>query len=116
MYVIRKEFAFSAGHRLDHLPKEHPCSKMHGHNYIVTVELKCEVLKDGFVKDYRELDVVKKFLDKNWDHEYLNDKLPFAPTAELLAGYLFHIFNKQIPELYAIEVSETPKTNARYER
>ena len=117
MFIIRKEFAFSASHCLDHLPKEHPCSRVHGHNYVVTVELRSETLnKDHFVKDYRELDLVKKFLDEWFDHRHLNDTIPIRPTAELMASYLYECFKDDIPELYAIEVSETPKTNARYER
>ena len=117
MYIIRKEFAFSASHCLDHLPTEHPCSRVHGHNYVVTVELRSQTLnKSYFVKDYRELDIVKKFVDETLDHRHLNDCLFFPPTAEFLSKYLFECFIDDIPELYAIEVSETPKTNARYER
>jgi 6-pyruvoyltetrahydropterin/6-carboxytetrahydropterin synthase len=117
MFIIRKEFSFSASHCLDHLPTEHPCSRVHGHNYVVTVELRSQTLnKSYFVKDYRELDIVKNYLDLHFDHKHLNDYLIFTPTAELLASYLFESFIDDIPELYAIEVSETPKTNARYER
>lgn len=117
MFIIRKEFAFSASHCLNHLPEGHPCSRVHGHNYIVTVELRSAILRNGFVRDYRELDCVKKFLDENWDHRHLNDVImPIVPTAENMAHFLFEEFVDRIPELYAIEVSETPKTNARYER
>lgn len=117
MYIIRKEFAFSASHCLDHLPKEHPCSRVHGHNYVVTVELRSEVLNaDGFVKDYRALDPVKKYLDNVLDHRHLNDVLPIKPTAENMAEFLFDMFRPVIIDLYAVEVSETPKTNARYEQ
>ena len=35
MFEIRKQFTFSAAHQLDHLPKDHPCSRIHGHNNIV---------------------------------------------------------------------------------
>jgi 6-pyruvoyltetrahydropterin/6-carboxytetrahydropterin synthase len=117
MHIIRKEFAFSASHCLDHLPKEHPCFRVHGHNYVVVVELRSSTLnEDGFVEDYRELDLVKNYLDLTLDHQHLNNVLPIKPTAECIAKFLFLLFIKKIPELYAIEVSETPKTNARYER
>ena len=117
MYSIRKEFAFSASHCLDHLPKEHPCSRIHGHNYVVTVELRSKTLNaDGFVRDYRALDPVKHYLDNVLDHRHLNDVLPIRPTAEGMAEFLFDMFLQTIPELYAIEISETPKTNARYEQ
>lgn len=117
MHIIRKEFAFSASHCLDHLPKEHPCFRVHGHNYVVVVELRSSTLnEDGFVEDYRKLDLVKNYLDLTLDHQHLNNVLPIKPTAESIAKFLFLLFIKKIPELYAIEVSETPKTNARYER
>jgi len=116
MYKISKQFSFSASHILEGLPQEHPCSRLHGHNYVITVHLKAEKLNSvGFVRDYRDLDNVKKYIDDTLDHRHLNDILPFNPTAENIARYLYDIFLKDIPELYAVEVSETPKTTAIYE-
>jgi 6-pyruvoyltetrahydropterin/6-carboxytetrahydropterin synthase len=116
MYIIRKEFTFSAGHHLIGLPKEHPCSRMHGHNYVIVVELRSTKLNEiGFVKDYRELDHIKKFIDDAFDHKYLNDFLEFNPTAENIAKFCYETWIKSTSYLYAVEVSETPKTNARYE-
>lgn len=116
MYKISKQFAFSASHILEGLPQEHPCSRLHGHNYVITVHLCAESLNSvGFVKDYRELDNVKKYIDNTLDHRHLNDIVSFNPTAENIAKYLYDIFKKEIPELYAVEVSETPKTTAIYE-
>lgn len=116
MYKISKQFSFSASHILEGLPQEHPCSRLHGHNYVVNVHLKSEQLNEvGFIKDYRELDSVKRYIDEKLDHRHLNDVLPFNPTAENMAKYLYDVFKKDIPELYAVEVSETPKTSAIYE-
>ncbi|MDR2954244.1 MAG: 6-carboxytetrahydropterin synthase QueD [Prevotella sp.] len=116
MYKISKQFSFSASHILHGLPESHPCSRLHGHNYIVTVHLRARELDEtGFVKDYRALDNVKAYIDDKLDHRHLNDILPFNPTAEMMAKYLYDVFKKDIPELYAIEVSETPKTTAIYE-
>lgn len=116
MYKISKQFSFSASHILEGLPQEHPCSRLHGHNYIITIHLKAEQLNGvGFVKDYRELDNVKKYIDDTLDHRHLNDLFPFNPTAENIAKYLYDVFKKDIPEIYAVEVSETPKTTAIYE-
>lgn len=116
MYKISKEFAFSASHILEGLHEYHPCSRLHGHNYLVRVHLKAKELnKVGFIKDYRELDFIKKYIDDTLDHRHLNDIVPFNPTAENLAKYLYDIFSKEAPEIYAVEVSETPKTTAIYE-
>lgn len=116
MYKISKQFAFSASHILEGLPQEHPCSRLHGHNYVIIVHLKSEQLNEvGFVKDYRELDAVKQYIDEKLDHRHLNDIFPFNPTAENMAKFLYDTFKKDISELYAVEVSETPKTTAIYE-
>ena len=117
MYTISKEFHFSASHQLVGLPAEHPCSRLHGHNYVVTVELKSETLnKVGFVKDYRELQEIKDFIDQKLDHRHLNDVFPFPTSAEHLARSLYDLFKINYPLLFAVSVSETPKTWARYER
>ena len=117
MYTIRKEFAFSAAHHLRDLPADHPCAEPHGHNYVVTVELKSDKLNEvGFVKDYRELQLIKNWLDLNFDHKDLNKMIGINPTAENIAKLLYDTFYITYPMLVAIEVSETPKTSARYER
>lgn len=117
MYTIKKEFHFSSSHQLDGLPETHPCSRVHGHNYVVIAELRSPQLNHiGFVRDYRALTPIKVFLDNEWDHRHLNDVMPgINPTAENMAKVLFNTFKEIIPELYAIEVMETPKTKARYE-
>jgi len=116
MYKISKQFAFSASHILDGLPSEHPCARLHGHNYVVTVYLKSETLNEvGFVKDYRELSLVKDYIDANLDHRHLNDVFNFNPTAERIAKHFFDLFKDELPGLYAIEVSESSKTTAVYE-
>lgn len=116
MYKITKEFHFSASHELNGLPIEHPCSRVHGHNYIIRVELKSKILDEvGFVVDYRALDNIKAFIDGTLDHQHLNDVLPYNPTAENMAKDFYEYFHNLHPEVSAVEVSETPKTSARYE-
>lgn len=116
MYKISKEFAFSASHILSLLEEGHPCARMHGHNYIITIHLKSQTLDQyGFVKDYNDLKVVKQFIDEKLDHRHLNDIIPGHPTSENIAKFIFDKFKPEIPELYAIEVSETPKTSCLYE-
>lgn len=116
MFTIRKEFHFSAAHQLDGLPDDHPCSRLHGHNYVVTFELKSPALnKNNFVKDYRELDAVKKFIDEILDHQNLNEVLTIPTTAERIAAFLYNAFKDDYPQLAAVEVKETEKTTARYD-
>ena len=116
MYTISKQFDFSASHNLYNLPEHHPCTKIHGHNYILTVYLSSEVLNNsGFVVDYHSLKPIKKWIDKNLDHENLNDVFDFSPTVELMCKFIYDKFKVDFPSLRAIEMSETPKTNCRYE-
>ena len=116
MYSISKRFDFSAAHHLNGLPPEHPCSRIHGHNYSVTLHLKSEILtKEGFVLDYRKLDVFKSWLDENFDHQDLNEKMQgIDPTAENLAKYCYDVWAEDLG-LFAVTVKETDKTEARYE-
>jgi 6-pyruvoyltetrahydropterin/6-carboxytetrahydropterin synthase len=117
MYTISKEFHFSASHQLLKLPSDHPCARMHGHNYVVRVELKSEQLNQyGFVRDYNDLKALKDFIDEKLDHQHLNDVLgDDNTTAENLAKYLYDWAKSQWPELSAMHVSETPKTWASYQ-
>ena len=118
MHSISKEFQFSASHQLEHLPPEHQCSRLHGHNYVVVLELSCgdgELTTPGFIKDYGELGPFKDWLDKHFDHRHLNDVLiDINPSAENMAKWIFDEWKPQVTELSAVKVSETPKTWATY--
>lgn len=121
MYTISKEFHFSASHTLEHLPEDHPCSRLHGHNYAVIVEFDSPHLdKVGFVIDYRAMQPIKIYIDCYLDHRHLNDVFDFNPTAELIAEHLFYVFRDLFStpmryRLAAVTVKETPKTMARFE-
>lgn len=114
--IISKEFHFSAAHQLHGLHEGHQCGRLHGHNYILRVFLKGEVNKIGFVQDYGELNKIKKYVDDILDHRNLNDIFPLHnTTVENMTKILFDYFKIDYPLLFAIEMSETPKTLCRYE-
>lgn len=115
MFTISKEFHFSASHQLMGLRTDHPCGRMHGHNYIIRVFLKGEPNKDGFIQDYGELKPIAQWIDETLDHKHLNDVFDFQTSVENISKYIYDLFKVQFPLLYAIEISETPKTNCRYE-
>ncbi len=116
MYRITKEFHFSASHQLSHLPSDHQCSRLHGHNYIVVVELAAaELDADGFVRDYSDLSVLKRHIDDTLDHRHLNDVFGHEKvTSEFLARHFFEWCRERFPETSSARVSETPKTWAEY--
>lgn len=122
--TISKEIHFSASHFLVGLADDHPCSRVHGHNYIARIELSGQVDEIGFVVDYRRLDRIKAIIDEQWDHRHLNDVVSVNPTAENLANALSGIVLVELatmPDVWsrlsriAVAVSETPKTWATVE-
>ncbi len=116
MYRIWKEFHFSASHQLTGVPEGHPCARLHGHNYVVEVELQSETLDSaGFVRDYLELGAFKAYVDDMLDHRHLNEVLgDHMVTAEQLARHFYDWCHARWPEVCAVRVKETPKTTAEY--
>lgn len=116
MFRISKEFHFSASHQLTQMPADHPCARLHGHNYVVVLELQGETLNPyGFVRDYLELKAFKDYIDDTLDHRHLNEVLgDECVTAERLARHLYDWARARWPEVSAVSVSETPKTWAEY--
>lgn len=87
-HIIAKDFSFCAS-ELRQLPSNHPCSRNHGHNFVVTVALTADGLDpSGFVTDFGELAVFGDYLKSTFDHALLNDVVDFPPTSELLACHL----------------------------
>jgi 6-pyruvoyltetrahydropterin/6-carboxytetrahydropterin synthase len=116
-YRISKEFHFSASHRLTGLPQDHPCSRLHGHNYAVSLELSAPdggLDEAGFVRDYGDLADFKKWLDHELDHRHLNEVVGLNPSAENLSRWMYQAWSERLPELAAVRVSETAKTWAEY--
>ena len=116
MYTISKEYHFSAAHYVPALPDDHPCKRMHGHNYTVSIEMRSEELNEaGFVRDIKELDEFKNYLDDNFDHRLLNDVVEQdRVSTEYLARHFFDWCKEKWPEVSAVRVQETPKIWAEY--
>jgi len=116
MLTISKQFHFSAAHQLHGLKEGHPCGRMHGHNYQLTVYLQGKPNEVGFIQDYNELAPTKDYVDNHLNHRLLNDVfVNVNPTVENMAPIIFNYLKKDFPLLHAIELSETPKTSCRYE-
>jgi 6-pyruvoyltetrahydropterin/6-carboxytetrahydropterin synthase len=117
MYTITKEFSFSASHILEGLPEGHKCGRLHGHNYVVILELAAPDLNSvGFVVDYGDLQPFKDIIDNELDHKHLNDVVQFQTSAEHLANWLFARAGKFWDCVAAVRVSETAKTWAEFRR
>ena len=116
-YAITKEFTFAAAHHLEGLPDTHQCSRPHGHNYTVKVELQAPILNEvGFVVDYGDLKPLKDYIDQTLDHRDLNEVFSFQTSAENLAHHFYDWCHDRWPQVVAVHVSETAKTWAVYRR
>lgn len=128
--LIGKQYQFIAGHYLwrkdwtDDMNVEvfDKCTRQHGHNYKVTVELGGQIKNDGMVLNYYRMNDIIEPIMAAWDHQNLNDLPEFLnkqPTAENIARILWHKIEDQLPVgivLNYVEVKETDKTHARVER
>lgn len=119
MYEISKEFHLSASHVLNGLRPNHPCGRLHGHNYIIKVTVRGDTLDErGFLLDYNDLKPFGVFLDDHIDHQHLNDVLVGQPTAEnmarVFAETVFDLVDVPDGVSVSVSVSETPKTWATW--
>lgn len=109
MYYVTKRIEISAAHRLD-LDYESKCTAIHGHNWKITVYCKAKELNsNGMVTDFTD---IKKIVNEQLDHKYLNDILPFNPTAENIARWICD----KVENCYRVDVQESDGNTASYER
>lgn len=108
MFYVSKRLEIAASHKLN-LSYESKCQNLHGHNWIITVFCRAKELnKDGMVVDFKH---IKQKIHGLLDHQYLNNILPFNPTAENIAHWIV----EQIPECYRAEVRESEGNTAIYD-
>ncbi len=108
---IRVKRNFNAAHYLtDYRGGPEP---LHGHTWQVEVYLKADSLdKGGISIDFIELDnYLKKILP---DYSLLNDILPFSPSAENLAKWLYDRLKEKYPEIEKVVVWETERYGTEY--
>ena len=109
MFIVKKRMEIAGAHRLN-LNYESKCANLHGHNWIVTVWCKSQTLDaNGMVMDFTH---IKREVQDKLDHKFLNDVVPFNPTAENIAKWVCD----QIPNCYRVSVQESEVNVATYER
>lgn len=108
MYYLQKRIEISGAHSLC-LDYESKCSRLHGHNWIITVFCRAEELnKNGMVTDFSH---IKQEITEMLDHKNFNEVLPFNPTAENIA----HWICSRVENCYRVEVQESEGNIAAYE-
>lgn len=121
MYTIRKRLEIAGAHylKLDYASK---CERLHGHNWIIYVELKSDKLNsNGMVMDFKK---IKELIADPLDHQYLNQVFdsmghPFNPTAENIAKWIADTLTGEFGGINVtctrVEVEESPNNTAIYE-
>lgn len=113
-----ESFTVEAAHHLQGLPDGHKCGRPHGHSYRVDLRLDQQTTPR---RRARLRALLAEYLDRALDHRDLNAVLPFQPTSELLAEYLYAWILGQTTAceaaaVRAVRVWESPRRWAEFTR
>lgn len=108
---ISKEFRFEAAHFLPNVPKDHPCHRLHGHSYKLTIRAKGPIdEKMGWVMDLKELSVAFASLARILDHTLLNEIEGLEnPTGENVALWILRRLRDSVPGLSSVSLEATDR-------
>lgn len=116
-YKLKLKHKFCAAHQLTHAYSKECNNFMHGHNFLIEVEIKVDELINGMVVDFK---IIKEEINK-LDHRNLNEILKFEPTAENIAKYLYSQIKNRILKInqsrcfnIKIEIFETDNASIQY--
>ncbi len=120
VYEVYVKTHFSAAHRLHGYPGD--CARMHGHNWIVEVYVRCSALDElGIGIDFRDIRSAVKEVLGRMDHCDLNELPAFRevnPTSEHIARYLYWelagIIDTEVVKVSKVKICETPGAGAYY--
>lgn len=113
---LERDYRFEAAHSLPRVPAGHPCARVHGHSYHITVAVEGEIDPAlGWVIDFAAIDEVLAPLIAKLDHRNLNDIEGLEnPTSENLAVWLWQRAAPRVPGLAEVQVSETASSRCIY--
>lgn len=120
LYALKVVTDFASAHTLRDYPGA--CSRMHGHNWKVEVEVVAKALDEvGMGVDFKVIKGAARELVGALDHRYLNDIPPFDslnPTAENIAAYIYRGLSEQLNRdglrVSAVTLWETERACVRY--
>ncbi|MEX0963359.1 MAG: 6-carboxytetrahydropterin synthase QueD [Pseudohongiellaceae bacterium] len=113
---IFKEFRFEAAHRLPNVAADHKCARLHGHSFLVKVEVEGAVgAQSGWVMDFSQIAEAFAPILARLDHYYLNE-IPGLenPTSEVLARWIWGELKPNLTQLSSIEIRETCTSGCEY--
>ena len=125
--TIQRRYDFEAAHRLPHVEDGHKCGNMHGHSYVVLLEVTGLIQQEGpergMVLDFGVLDAAAAALKERVDHTALNDTLHDNPTVENMAPLVWDHFQtamhsyfvpRDLPWRLKVTLEEGPRSGAVY--
>ena len=119
-YTLKIVTDFAAAHTLRDYPGS--CSRLHGHNWKVEVEVRAAALDEaGMVLDFKLIRRATHEVIEQYDHQYLNEIAPFDtlnPTAENIAAVIHRAVAAKLNDgrvsVSATTIWETDRACARY--
>ena len=114
--IIFKDFRFEAAHYLPYVPAEHKCRRLHGHSFLIRIEVEGIIeKKTGWLIDYSDIKLIFKPIYNQLDHNVLND-IPGLenPTSEILAQWIWIHLKPKLPILRSIVIKETCTSGCIY--
>ncbi|VFP82233.1 6-carboxytetrahydropterin synthase QueD [Candidatus Erwinia haradaeae] len=116
MHSIFKEFQFEAAHYLPNVPAGHKCGRLHGHSFLIRLEVTGELnIYTGWVMDFSKIQSAFQPIYDQLDHSYLNMIPGLAnPTSELLVKWIWMKMKVLLPMLSAVSVRETCTSGCVY--
>ncbi|QCI21706.1 6-carboxytetrahydropterin synthase QueD [Buchnera aphidicola (Hyadaphis tataricae)] len=115
--TIFKDFYFEAAHYLPYVSKQHKCRRLHGHSFLVRLEIRDKVdQKTGWIMDYADIQLKFKPIYDQLDHHFLND-IPGLenPTSEVLVKWIWKHLKPHLPSLYTVTIKETCTAGCTYQ-
>ncbi|HEY3488142.1 MAG TPA: 6-carboxytetrahydropterin synthase QueD [Gammaproteobacteria bacterium] len=119
-YTLKVLTEFASAHTLSGYPGA--CSRMHGHNWKVEVEVIANTLdQTGMAIDFKRIKQLANAVGNRLDHRYLNDIPPFDqvnPTAENIAAWFFQELSQNLntenAKVHSITLWETDRACVKY--
>jgi len=113
---LKQQFQIESARFLPHLNKNHPCSRTHGHSFVIDLTFQGEIKQpEGWLIDYHDIQSRMTPLLQQIDHRLLNDVPGLEnPTTENLCRWLFEKGKTLFPELKQVTIRETATSECSY--
>lgn len=119
-YTLKVLTEFASAHTLAGYPGA--CSRMHGHNWKVEVEVVAGTLDEtGMAIDFKRIKQAANEVGGRLDHRYLNEIPPFDrlnPTAENIAAWFFQELSRNLntehAKVHSVTLWETDRACVKY--